>query len=67
MQQSGTVKWFNQAKAYGFVALDSGDDAFLHANDVLGYEPGALQEGDRVECEVVNAPRGPRAVNARMV
>jgi cold shock protein len=59
----GTVKWFNAAKGYGFIARDQGKDVFVHYSAIQmdGYR--ALAEGDKVEFEIVDGDKGPQAEN----
>ena len=58
----GRVKWFNENRGYGFIEWDDGEkDAFVHHSEIQG-ESNALHEGDAVEFEVVQDPRGPRAI-----
>ncbi|RIK33840.1 MAG: cold-shock protein [Chloroflexi bacterium] len=59
----GTVKWFNAAKGYGFIAHDQGKDVFVHFSAIQmdGYR--ALAEGDKVEFEIVDGAKGPQAEN----
>ncbi len=62
----GTVKWFNAAKGYGFISpSDGGDDVFAHytAIEMDGYK--TLSEGQEVEYELENGPKGPKATNIR--
>ncbi len=64
---SGTVKWFNNTKGYGFITSDDGTDCFVHYNDVEGDGFKSLDEGQAVEFEVTEGAKGPRAVNVRRV
>jgi CspA family cold shock protein len=63
--QTGTVKWFNDQKGYGFIARENGEDVFVHHSAI--QEPGfrTLQEGDRVEFTVEQGQKGPAAANVR--
>lgn len=63
----GTVKWFNNAKGYGFIGHEGGADVFVHysAITVEGYK--SLQEGDQVEFEIVQGQKGPQASNVSKV
>lgn len=59
---TGTVKWFNAAKHFGFIEQDGGGDIFVHISDVEG---GPLREGDKVEFEIVEGDRGLKATNVK--
>ena len=62
---TGTVKFFNAQKGYGFISREGGDDVFVHfsAIQMQGYK--ALEENQRVEFEVTQGPKGPQAENVR--
>ena len=58
---NGTVKWFSSQKGYGFITLESGDDVFVHHSDIQGDGYKSLDEGQRVELETQQSPKGERA------
>ncbi len=60
--ESGTVKWFNATKGYGFIARDSGEDVFVHFKEIVGEGYKSLNEGDKVNFEVTRGPKGLQAV-----
>ena len=62
---SGTVKWFNDQKGYGFIQQDAGGDVFVHYSAIEGAGFRTLTEGDRVEFEVVPEAKGPQAKSVR--
>ena len=65
---SGTVKWFNDAKGFGFISQDGGgDDVFVHHTAIQSEGFRSLQEGQRVEFEVKQGPKGLQAANVRPV
>ena len=57
----GTVKWFNDAKGFGFIEQDGGKDVFVHHTAIKAEGFKSLQEGARVQFEVVDGPKGPAA------
>ena len=59
----GTVKWFNDAKGYGFITQEGGEDVFVHFNAIQAQGFKSLAEGDRVEFDVVQGQKGPAAEN----
>ncbi len=59
----GTVKWFNVTKGFGFIEQESGEDLFVHKSAVKGG--GSLQEGQKVEYEVGEGPKGLNAINVK--
>lgn len=61
----GTVKWFNDAKGFGFIQQDGGKDVFVHHSAIQGNGFKTLSEGDRVSFEVVSGPKGLSAQNVR--
>ncbi len=62
----GTVKWFNSEKGYGFIQrADGGADVFVHYSEIQGNGFRTLDENQRVEFEVGQAPKGPQAQNVR--
>lgn len=62
---TGTVKWFNNSKGFGFITSEDGTDVFVHHNDIAGDGFKSLDEGETVEFEVVSSEKGPRASNVR--
>jgi len=59
----GKVKWFNNQKGYGFIGRDNAADVFVHYSAIMGDGFRTLQEGDQVEFEIVQGPKGPQAAN----
>lgn len=63
MRTSGTVKWFNDAKGFGFITAENGDDVFVHYSSIQGGGFRSLPEGAAVEFEVTQGPKGLQASN----
>jgi CspA family cold shock protein len=63
VRASGTVKWFNEAKGYGFIAQDSGEDIFVHYSAIKGEGFRTLNEGDKVEFDIQQGDKGKHAAN----
>ncbi|MBU0635152.1 MAG: cold-shock protein [Candidatus Omnitrophica bacterium] len=59
----GTVKWFSDQKGYGFIASETGKDVFVHHNAIQGEGYKSLSEGQQVEFEVQQGPKGEQAAN----
>lgn len=65
--ETGTVKWFNNSKGYGFISRDEGDDVFVHFKAIVGEGYRTLNEGDRVQFEVEQGPKGLQATNVSKI
>jgi CspA family cold shock protein len=65
--EKGTVKWFNGAKGFGFIQRETGEDVFVHFRAINGDGYKSLNEGDKVEFEVENGPKGLSAANVNRV
>ena len=63
----GSVKWFNDAKGYGFISQEDGEDVFVHFSAIQAQGFKSLAEGDKVEFEVTRGPMGLQAANVRKV
>lgn len=61
--KTGTVKWFNGEKGFGFISVEGGDDVFVHFSAIQGDGFKTLEEGQRVEFDVEQGARGPQATN----
>lgn len=59
----GVVRWFNNAKGYGFIGRENDPDVFVHYTAIAGEGYKTLNEGDPVEFEIVQGPKGPQAAN----
>ena len=60
---TGTVKWFNAEKGYGFIAVEGGNDVFVHFSAIQGDGFKSLEEGQSVQFDIVDGNRGPQAAN----
>jgi CspA family cold shock protein len=65
--QTGTVKWFNDAKGFGFIQQENGDDVFVHHTAIVAEGFRSLTEGERVQFEIVKGPKGLQAANVTRV
>ena len=61
----GNVKWFNDAKGYGFISQEDGEDVFVHFSAIQAQGFKSLAEGDRVEFDITEGPKGLQAANVR--
>ena len=63
----GTVKWFNSGKGYGFIAREGGEDVFVHYSAITGDGFRNLEDGQRVEFNIVQGPKGLQAASVTML
>jgi CspA family cold shock protein len=63
----GTVKWFNDSKGFGFLSREGGPEVFVHHSEIRAEGFRSLTEGDRVQFEIVQSPKGPRAANVTRI
>ena len=64
---TGVVKWFSAEKGYGFISQEGGPDVFVHFSGISGTGYRNLEEGQKVEFEVTEGPKGPQATNVHLV
>ena len=67
IMETGTVKWFNDAKGYGFISRQNGEDVFVHFSAIQASGFRSLQEGQQVQFDVVKGPKGWQAENVKGV
>ena len=67
MEESGTVKWFNDARGFGFISRSGGDDLFVHYTAIQGDGYKSLVQGQEVEFEVAEGKKGLQAVNVKKI
>jgi len=65
--ETGTVKWFNSSKGYGFITRDEGSDVFVHYKAIHGDGYKTLEEGDQVQFDVEQGPKGLQATNVTKI
>ena len=66
-RRTGTVKWFNDAKGFGFIQQENGPDVFVHFSAISAEGFKSLSENDKVEFEITQGPKGPQAANVTKV
>jgi CspA family cold shock protein len=67
MRSTGTVKWFNDAKGFGFITMEGGEDVFVHFSAIQSKGFRTLAEGAQVEFDVVQGPKGLQAANVNVL
>jgi len=67
MSQTGKIKWFSNAKGYGFIEVEGGKDVFVHFSAIKGEGYKTLEEGQMVKFDIVEGPKGPQASNVEKV
>jgi len=67
VEMTGRVKWFNERKGFGFIEVEGGKDVFVHHSAIQGEGFKSLREGETVEFEVTQGPKGPQATNVRVI
>jgi len=65
--EKGVVKWFNASKGFGFIKRETGEDVFVHFKAINGTGYKSLNEGDKVQFEVQNGPKGLQALNVTVI
>ena len=66
-QTTGTVKWFNSSKGYGFISRDGGEDVFVHFQSIVGDGYKTLNENDKVEFSVAQGDKGLQATDVKVI
>ena len=66
MMAQSTVKWFNEDRGYGFIAVEGGPDVFVHVSAITGDGHRGLEEGQKVEFDITQGQKGPQAENVRV-
>jgi CspA family cold shock protein len=64
---TGTVKWFNSSKGFGFISREGGDDVFVHFSAIQSDGYKSLEEGQKVEFAVTQGPKGPQAADVKVI
>ena len=64
---TGTVKWFNETKGFGFIETETGTDVFVHQSEIQGSGFRSLSEGQRVQFDVTSGPKGQQASNVQLL
>jgi cold shock protein len=67
MRQTGKVKWFNDAKGFGFITTDGGEEVFVHFSAIQARGVNSLREGTQVEFDLFEAPKGLQAANVMIM
>ena len=65
--ETGTVKWFNSSKGYGFISREEGEDVFVHFKGIIGDGYKSLDEGNKVEFDVEESAKGLQATNVKVI